>query len=217
MAKVVLLHGTLQGVPIFYKTASLNTKYGGFSGWKALLNSGDAVFLPWGISKPLTFFQQLNPKSYIDIYFQEKNLAHSKQTLRKLHDFLLLQYPEIIVCHSRGADYFLQYVNNFPLGKSVKKIVFVMGGVQRDFQITNLDVLQRIKNKKLVWINYFCPWDNVLPFTSLFLNKKIAAGLFGTSNPYVVNRFFLLYMSFNPHMKVINDKRFIDEILHGYF
>ncbi len=213
MAKIVLLHGTLQGVPVLYKTAALKTKYGGFSGWKTLLDSGDAIFLPWGIVKPLAFFQQLNPRSYIDTYFQEKNIAHSKQAQQKLNDFLSLQNPEIIVCHSRGTDYFLQYINNFPLGKSVKKIVFVMGGVQRDFEITNLEVLQRIKNKTLTWSNYFCPWDNVLLFTSLFLNRNIAAGLFGTSNPYVTNHFFPLPMSLNPHMKVVNDKYLIEEIL----
>jgi len=215
MAKIVKIHGALQGAPLLFNPAPLTTRNRGFFKWKKQLDSGKAIVFPWGINKPLTKLQQWNPRNYLTLYLQEKRLVRGQQALQRLDNFLKLHKPEIIVCHSLGTNYFLQYINKFLLLNSVKKIIFVTGGVERNFQITNTAVVKRIESNSLVWINYFCPWDNVLPFTSLFLSRKIAAGLFGTNNPYVKNEFVFLPIPLgrNSHMRIINDEGFINKIV----
>jgi hypothetical protein len=207
MARIILIHGALQGLK------SNSDKRGGYLAYKTMLDSKEAVIYWWAIEKAFSHLQWMNPFQYITVYQKEKQLVRSPQQVNLIADYIQNQQPEMLIAHSRGTELVTHYLNTHLLPTSVKRIIFLFGGVSRNSLSINNQLQKRIKNQDLKIINYYCPWDTVLLFTSTFINRCIPAGLFGIDNKFVKNKFYPLYIGINIHMAILKDEDFMMKLL----
>jgi hypothetical protein len=84
-----------------------------------------------------------------------------------------------------------------------------------DWQIKDTDlspeIIAKVKSKKLIIYNYFCPYDLTL-WNSFLVNYKIPDGLFGSSRRFIQNKLFLPYNFPNFHTFLPNNKKFAQKI-----
>lgn len=210
--KIALIHGYGIGIkPTLFTTC--NALDAGFESFSSLIKRKKAVAFRWDIPKSLTLLQSFNPYKQLCIYKKELKKALQKETQKKLYNFLTHEKPSIVVCHSLGAKLLMQSINAYGLPETPTNIVFVQADIPSDFPITDKETIEKLEKKSLRIWNFYCVWDPAL-LASFFLSKTVPAGLIGSSNKYVTNKFFPLYKRINLHRSSICDGNFVKEIKH---
>jgi len=211
MAKIVLIHGNAVGIK--FSMRDRQTKYGSFSVFKNLVDVGEAVLYGWHyVNEEFDLVKSLNPFEFRRQYFTEKAYCSTKVAWQKLDGFLKLQQSEKIVCHSMGCYLLLHTINAHGLPDAVKSIYLAQGDFDRDFKITNPEILARISSGTLKIYNYHCTWDQMLAL-SVGTNGKVPAGLAGAKEKYFINRLFPSSKTLNVHHATVSSDRFLAEVL----
>ncbi len=192
MSKIVLIHG--YGANIDSPFHRINQELD-FKAFKRHLQNGDAKIYIWSEDTVnLSLFKSLNPFIYQKIYKQDRKKATSNENLKRLHNFLSQEKPEILVCHSLGSHMILSYLEHYQLPANVKKIFLVQADVPHN---------RKIPDVHAAIYNVFCYWDVTLVL-SMIVNWYIPAGLIGLKNSKN-NIFFPLYKRPNLHLSSIGD------------
>jgi hypothetical protein len=218
--KLVLIHGNSIGIK--FPMRDRLTKYGSFSVFEKLIDSGVALLYGWHyINEDFGLLKTLNPFEFRRQYLTEKRYCNSKVAWLKLNRFLRQQQAEKIVCHSMGCFLLLNTINIHGLPNTIKSIYLAQGDFDRNFKLTNPEVLARIDRGDLKIYNYHCNWDQMLTL-SIAANGVIPGGLAGASEKYFTNRLFPSLPGFNVqnlgknlnvHHATINSDRFLREVL----
>lgn len=211
--KLVLIHGNSAGIKFPMRDRQI--KYGSFTVFKELIDSGEAILFGWHyINEEFDLFKTLNPFEFRRQYFTEKEYCGSEAAWLKLDRFLELQQPEKIVCHSMGCYLLLNTINVYGLPKTVKSVYLAQGDFDREFKLTNADIVQRIKSGELKIYNYHCDWDQMLAL-SIAANGVIPGGLTGTNEKYFTNILFPSPRKLNVHQAILDSDRFLSEVLES--
>jgi hypothetical protein len=213
MAKIVLIHGYGAGAvcPSLKITRRL-TPYNGFTAFKELVETNQAVMFNWYTEQDFTLFEYINLKRQYTIYRSEQRIAQSPQTLHNLHTFLTHHQPELILAFSLGTKLLFNYFEAYNIPDELKTIVTAQGDVPRNFRFTNKKAEQKLQNNSTKWVNFYCPWDPLLPI-SILLNKTIPSGLWGSANKYARNKLYPLHSGVALHASILHDSLFRDKIL----
>lgn len=213
MANTVLIHGYGAGLEVLPFIKPPKTHSYEFKAFTPQIEAKNTEIFTWEISKSVGILKSLEPLTYLDLYRKEQALAGNLEILQKLAHFLFKHSPEIIIAHSMGAQLILNLLKTSNLPKSLKALIFVQADVASFATLQNKDARQRIKEKNLVWLNYYCPRDTILPL-SWVINRRIPAGLKGIKNSFVKNIHFHLdpKIRMNLHVSSISDPRFLKEI-----
>jgi hypothetical protein len=207
MTEIGLIHGGFVGIR-FWQYRDRQTQHGSFSAFSDLLANGSAALHLWSrVNRDLDFWQVHNLPAMFDYYFQERAYTNSEVAYEHLSQFLSEHQPRAIACHSLGCHLILQFLNASNLPDHVKAIYLAQGDFDRDFAITNPDILKRIEQGNLRIYNYYHPWDQML-LISIAANRRIAAGLTGTMESYFIDRFFPKITSPNPHHSQLCSQEF---------
>ncbi len=212
MAKIALIHGYGSGTTS--KILSREPQeYAGFSAFKTDVKTGTAAVFKWYIESTfpdLQYFYNI-PKQY-SVYKKEHQLAESHELRMKFQEFLEKEKPEVVVAFSLGSVLAFTYFEIYGVPEYVHTLVTVQADLPQKFAFTNTNIEERFNTKSLRWINYYCPWDMLLPF-SIVVNKKIPSGIAGSKNKHAVNKLFPLRGQWNIHTGSINDPKFREEVL----
>jgi len=202
---LVLVHGYGIGkiAPQLIKEAGVT---GGFDGFRESVEKGDAFVFRWDVKVRCKIWDFINPIAEYNLYKRERKLAESTDIHAIFHTFLLEHAPKTIVCHSLGCYLLLNYLRKYDLPHSVTRVVFVQADLSR-----SAESIDKLSEKHIALINYYCPWDYVL-LSSVLFNKYIPAGLFGLSGSYVFNKFHPL-RGLLIHVSSIRDIGFANKIL----
>jgi hypothetical protein len=191
MSKVLLIHGYSCGIKYsFFREKRLDGSYKLIKE-KFQTNCENRLFWWTNLDLNLNFWQCLNPKNVIGLYFREKAETEKQENQAKLYQELLDYKPDFVVAHSMGCHFLAKTLENYGHNTELKKIVFLAS--DDDFDSNNTF----FKNSKLEILSYSCFWDYTL-WLSCVLNFKIRAGLFGYQDVKIKN-IFAAEMSFVPH------------------
>jgi hypothetical protein len=199
-----LIHGYGTGLKIKYFYQSPSGE-GAFAAFKQDFTEKEAYVFNWKEDYHISIFQFIQKPHYL--YFLEKEKAESNSLLKKLNKELQEKQPVNIVCHSMGCFLLLNYLEKYDLPKSVKKIVFTQGDFQTKRKLENSDLIKRVKEGEITFLNIYCWWDFTLAYSG-FLNGYIPSGLFGWKNSSINNKFFPLKKFFNLHQRILADRDF---------
>ncbi|AFY68956.1 hypothetical protein Pse7367_0653 [Thalassoporum mexicanum PCC 7367] len=215
MTEIGLIHGGFVGMR-FWHYRDRQTKHGNFAAFSDLLENGTAALHLWAqANQSLDFWQVLDIPTIFNYYYQERAYTNSDTAHDRLGQFLAQQQPRAIACHSLGCHLLLQYLNNQnPLPDRTTAIYFAQGDFDRDYVITNPAILVRIKQGHLKIYNYYHPWDQML-LISIGANRRVAAGLTGTTEGYFIDRFFPLITTPNLHQSQLCSRQFKKEVMQG--
>lgn len=209
MTQIVLIHGFATGIrfSIFRKAHGADA---GFSAFQEDVNFGDAKAFRWDIKEDASFLQSLNPYYPWGVYRREKAIVENRKTHEALARFLANETPRTIVCHSMGARLMIEYLKHEPLPSSVRCIILNQADVApADLELSR-ELMERMRQGNLQFINTFCPWDPSLWYSRAFHGPR--AGLVGLSRNDVQNKFFPLVKPVNLHTAAIRSHRFRDLI-----
>jgi Alpha/beta hydrolase of unknown function (DUF900) len=191
MSKVFLIHGSMVGVPSFYKSSKAlkqQLEDGMYSIFRdELKNQNPDYYLFKWMSEhdPKT---KLNPKADLDSYYNEQKLILTQDLQKRLFDELTEQKPTVIVSHSMGCELLINMINIYGLPESVKSIITINSDSPEDKEIIIQEVIDKLINKKLKFINLHSITDLTLA-ASVVLNKNIKrAGQNGYKNELIENR-----------------------------
>jgi hypothetical protein len=198
MAKILIIHGYGSGAN--YSIFKKYPKDLEFSGFKKIIDSHDVTFFRWFKETNFSFLQTLNPFTHLNLYISEKKDIYKKEVIEKLHTLLQNENPQIIVCHSMGSQLLKNYLDEFELPNSVKKILLVQADIPHT---TKFRTNSEIKN-------VYCFWDPSL-LCSLFINFYIPAGLIGLKSA-TKNIFFPLLKLPNLHLSSIKSTKILELI-----
>lgn len=165
--KTVLVHGYAGETRMSIFRPPLD-ETGGFYGFRDAIDKQEATAFPWGIKKNLSFFEALNPISYVKIYRAEEKLTGSKETQSRLFEFLKETGATSVIGHSLGCRLIYETAKQLGLPPSVKRVVWVQAGVDARVSVSGLFP---------ELINCWCPWDPTLFSSALFLHLQLRAGL----------------------------------------
>jgi hypothetical protein len=207
MSKTLLIHGYAADLTA-WKFRRAFGEHAGFVAFDQMIESGKAVMFRWGIDRKLSFWQSLNPFSYLKLYRNEEALAESIVFQQNLIDFIVKNNIDQIICHSMGCRLLLSTINVFDLPASIKQIIFLQADFPTDSSMTHPDLLNRISIT-----NYFCPWDQSLLASSM-LHKNLRAGLVGWRQPSITNRLYPLLKPINLHTSPLRDKLLAETLLN---
>jgi pimeloyl-ACP methyl ester carboxylesterase len=214
MTEIGLIHGAFVGLK-FWQYRDRQTKHGSFRAFIDLIENSTAVLYNWAqINQDLNFWQVHHIPSLISYYEQERAYTNSAVAHDRLDQFLAAHQPKTIACHSLGCHLLLKYLNKYPLPDRVDSIHLAQGDFDRDFAITNPNVLNRIEQGHLKIYNYYYPWDQML-LISIGANRRIAAGIAGTTQDYFIDRFFPQITSPNLHHAQLCSTAFKQAVMQG--
>lgn len=206
MAKIVLIHGFAAGIQFsFFRNA--RGKDVGFGVFAKDIENKNATVFRWAISERASFFQTINPFYTANVYNHERARIQDTSWQKKLAMFLEKEKPEMILCHSLGSRFLLETANVFGLPDAVSHVIFIQGDVPKSFNLTHKDLLRRVKNNTLYFLNVYCPWDPSLFVSSIF-HATIRFGQFPIKKDWLKNKFFALTHLPNPHMSALFSKKF---------
>ena len=208
--KIAIIHGYAADMEMGWLRPRLGYD-AGFSAFRPLLDSGEAVMFRWGEHMSFSSIHYINPFTHLQVYRSEKSKVVSDKLQRELTAFLDKERPDTLVCHSMGSYLLVNYINKFGLPDCVRKVVFVQADIPVGMGITHPDIIKRVENKELSVYNYHCWWDITL-VSSMIINGYVPLGLTRSRAGYVNNRFFPLNKKINLHMSSMNDRKLIELI-----
>jgi hypothetical protein len=202
--RILYLHGYGTAISSFFQKPLASHR--GFQLSKAF-NETNTVLDPfdWSIPTHLDPWSALNPLAQLNIYLEYRRALQNQSLLKKLSQRLNQDQPTTIVCHSLGCQLLLNYVQNYQLPASVKKIIFLQADISYNAPI----------DFELDFINVFCPWDLSLFFSSLY-HLQWRAGLVGlklTKTKNQKNVFFPALRWGNPHTAVLEEVERLEQLL----
>lgn len=209
MSRIVLIHGFANGLETLLHPAP---EMGELFAFQDQISTKEAALFKWFNLYKFDLKDSFSINSHKIIYQEEKKKARSKETLLSLHKFLMQHEPEVIVAFSMGCYLFSNYINKYSLPDCIKKISFIQADLAIDFKIKDHEVNKKLRNKYLIWQNYWCFWDPTLSISSV-LNKKKRLGLGKAINPLIENKFYPLYKNPNLHISSAGDPEIVKEIL----
>ena len=118
---IVLINGSTCGVT--YSFLRKSHPNGCFDAFDGLLQNGEAKLFWWAkcVDK-LNFWESINPFKVFGTYQIDKKYIKTMSAQNKLGEFLGIQRPKIIIAHSVGCEYLLEYLANYkPKGRSENK------------------------------------------------------------------------------------------------
>ncbi len=187
-------------------------EYAGFSAFKDDVNNGTAAVFKWYIETDfpnLEYFYHV-PKQ-LQVYRTEQQLAISPEIRNRFTTFLGTEKPQIVVAFSLGSILSFSYFDLYGVPDYIHTLVTVQAALPNNFQFSHSQVNQRLEEKSLRWINYYCPWDMLLPFV-MVVDKAIPSGLAGSKNKFAQNKMFPLRGKWNIHTGSISDPLFRAEV-----
>ena len=199
MEKYLLVHGYGIGINSFLQKPKKED--GGFKAFSSLVSKGEAVVFRWDEKQELSRIETLSPFSYLDLYRSEKKKSFKASLLGKLDTIVNQVQPSIIVGHSMGAQLIKNYLDLYKPIQSLKLIIWSQADIESSV----------IVSSRIPIHNYYCQWDQSL-WTSSFLNLKMRAGLIGASSTSIINYFWPLNKTYNPHTSAICDPLWLKNI-----
>jgi hypothetical protein len=201
--KTLLIHGyaTKLHASIFRKPLP---EHEGFIGLQNEIKNGEIDVFHWGIDRPLSFVQSINPFSYLTLYRDEERLAESLELQQKLFTMITSSGTKRIICHSMGCRLLLNMINAIGLPSSVRSIVFLQADIDADSELPT-PISYSLEN-------FFCPWDPSL-ITSSMLHWNLRVGLRAWKHKNVKNSFFPLLRPINLHISPLRNRRFAKFLL----
>lgn len=172
----------------------------GFVAWHQEIINGKATVFNWGITKQFHGAIYFRINSHLDFYREEVALCSDLIILSQLHNLILDIAPSEIICHSTGAQLFLEYCEIYEPNKSIKKITFLQSNISAHKSLpTNLRT--PLENHSIILENTYCWYDQTL-IVAAIIDREQKAGLVGWKNKLVTNRAVKLSPK-NPHQTVL--------------
>ncbi|MDQ3099238.1 MAG: hypothetical protein M3Q44_05820 [bacterium] len=213
MAKIALVHGYGSGTTSKI-LKRMPQEYAGFSAFKHEVKTKEAAVFKWYVEEDFPNLEYLyNVARQLKVYKKEHQLARSHELRVRFGEFLELEKPQVVVAFSLGSMLAFTYFELFGVPGFVHTLVTVQADLPDNFKFTNPDIIKRFESKSLRWINFYCPWDMLLPF-SIIVNKAVPSGIRGSKNKYAENRLFPLLGKWNIHTGSINDAKFRDAVVN---
>ena len=217
MSKVFLIHGSMVGVPSFYKSPQAITQQledGMYSIFREELKSNNPDYHLYKWMPPHEASERLNPAADLESYYKEQAMILTDQLQKSLSIELNSHMPTVIVAHSMGCELLINMINNYSLPESVQSIITINSDSPEDKRILDTDVINRLKSKDLKFINLHSITDITL-MTSVVLNKMVPrAGLKGYTSKLVENRSINIFGNHNLSLTMPEVKQIIlDQLL----
>lgn len=206
MGKTLLIHGYATDLTA-WKFRRAFGEHAGFAAFDEAIASAEATVFRWGIERELSFWQSLNPFSYLQLYRDEEKLAESAALQQGLINYIQEHNIERIICHSMGCRLLLATMNAFDLPGSISEIIFLQADFPSRTRIDHFDTANDINIK-----NYYCFWDQSLLASSI-LHGNLRAGLIGWKQSRVRNRFYALLKPINLHTSPQRDPTLAKKLL----
>lgn len=201
--KTLLVHGyaTKLRASVFRKPLA---EHEGFTGLQNEIKNGKIDVFHWGIDQSLSFFESLNPFSYLKLYRNEERLAESRELQQKLFETIESSGTERVVCHSMGCRLLLNTIKSFGLPPSVRSIVFLQADADAG---ATLELPKAVSIK-----NYYCAWDQSLIASSI-LHRNLRVGMRQWKHANVSNHFYPLLRPINLHTSQLRNRKFLKSIV----
>jgi hypothetical protein len=212
MSKVFLIHGSMVGVPSFYKSSKAlkqQLEDGMYSIFRDELKNKDPDYYLFKWMSEHDPKTKLNPKADLDSYYNEQKLILTPNLQKRLLDELTEQKPTVIVSHSMGCELLINMINIYGLPESVKSIITINSDSPEDKAISNLHVTYRLTSKELEFINLHSITDITLAASVLLNNNKMRAGQNGYKNELITNQIVDIYGNHNLASTLESTKKLI--------
>jgi hypothetical protein len=212
MSKVFLIHGSMVGVPSFYKSSKAlkqQLEDGMYSIFRDELKkqNPDYYLFKWmSEHDPKT---KLNPKADLESYYNEQKLILTDTLQKRLFKELTEQKPAVVVSHSMGCELLINMINNFDLPDIIKCIITINSDSPEDKAISNKHVIHRLTSKELDFINLHSITDITLAASVLLNNNKMRAGQNGYKNELINNQIVDIYGNHNLASTLESTKKLI--------
>jgi Alpha/beta hydrolase of unknown function (DUF900) len=212
MAKVFLIHGSMVGVPSFYKSSKAlkqQLEDGMYSIFRQELKDNNPDFYLFKWMSKHNPKEKLNPKADLDTYYKEQQLVLTTDLQIRLYEELMLENPTVIVSHSMGCELLINMINNLVLPESVKTIITINSDSPEDKEINSKNVTDRLINKDLEFINLHSITDLTLAASALLNKNKMRAGQNGYKNELITNQIVDIYGNHNLASTLESTKKLI--------
>ena len=204
MSKILLIHGFSIGATYSFFRGDC-TMDGGFCAFGDSILIRDTSLFSWFLkNQHFTFLQSVNPWTSAKLYLQERDQIQSSVNIAKLESKLKADNPQIIVAHSLGCHYLLNYLNSKQLPSSVTRICLINNAAPHNLDLLNEGIIERIQAGSLVIDNYFFFWDLTL-LSSTLLTRQFCGGILGSRSPYIHNHFKFIPSFGNWHNTLIEN------------
>ncbi|GAB4146564.1 MAG: hypothetical protein OHK0017_07190 [Patescibacteria group bacterium] len=209
-AKIVLVPGQGQGIQ--YLKNHDKSLTGQMYIFESLIREGAASLYNWArVNRKVGKSEFLNPvkfiRDFMDEYRLEKKYVNSQQAVFEFQTFINSYFPKILVGHSMGCNLLHNVIEYGDIPESVELIVFCQGDYNKNLKIKNQAIHTRINQKRLKIINIYQPLDPML-MGSVFVNRKVPAGLVGTSDTLIQNYFWIVD-HFNLHQTSVRSPKLL--------
>jgi hypothetical protein len=213
MTDILLIHGYGAGslCPPLKVTQRL-VEHNGFTGFKDIVEQKKAKVFKWYTENDFSLLGYLNLFKQYKIYRHEQTRARSKETIERLHKTVEIEKPKTMLAFSLGSELLFNYLEVYTAYDSLHYIITVQADLPRNYKIKNPHLKKQLQSGAVKWINYYCPWDSLLP-ASIVLNKAIPSGILGNKNPLCTNKLFPLSLQVSTHTGSITSEKFKDEVL----
>lgn len=212
--KVLFIHGTsISNSYSIFRGSDL--KYGFFYGARNYIDSGEGKLFVWSpVAAKYSFLQSLFVYHPTENYAYERGYIQTDEAIERLENFLEGENFEVVITHSLGSYFLINYINKKGLPLGVTRIYTLASDAPRNLEISNQEVVQRFKAKNLIWENYHCFYDQAL-LGSVLANRKIPSGLLGTNSKFATNIYRPLGLKTFPnlHQEIVNDRDLIRKLV----
>jgi hypothetical protein len=212
MAKVFLIHGSMVGVPSFYKSSkALNQQLedGMYSIFRQELKDNNPDFYLFKWMSKHNQKEKLNPKADLDSYYKEQKLILTEELQLRLYAELIKNNPKVIVSHSMGCELLINMINKYGLPASVNSIITINSDSPEDKEITNQEVVDCLINENLKFINLHSITDITLAASAVLNKNKLRAGQKGYSSLLIDNRKINIFGNHNLATTLESTKKLI--------
>ena len=180
-----------------------------------MINSKEAYLYFWFDKiQDWNFWKSINPVSTTKLYLYERKQIQDPKKINQLKKEIFRQQPSVIIAHSLGCHYLMNYINGQDLPSSVKNIYLINSETPYNFEITNPDLIKKLESDTLKIDNYFFSWDFTLMSSTLFTGV-ICSGIIGFSSPYINNHFKFIPSFGNWHTSLLESKWIKENLLHN--
>jgi hypothetical protein len=191
MAKVFLIHGSMLGVPSFYKSPKAlkqQLEDGMYSIFREELKTKNEDYYLFKWMSDHDPKDRLNPKADLNSYYKEQKLILTDALQKRLYNELIQINPTVIVSHSMGCELLINTLNKYGLPASVNSIITINSDSPEDKELSSQEVIDRLINKDLKFINLHSITDLTLAASAVLNKNKFRAGQNGYSNLLIDNR-----------------------------
>ncbi len=194
----VLIHGYSRGVESPFHQPDQNIA--GFFAFADEVKLGQSRVFFWAKHQTLSLLTAYSPIHHLVLYFRERALVQSEQTLVELHNLLIATHPEQIVCHSLGCFLLTQYVLHYgSLPNCVQSVVFLQADCSEQ-ELLKSGLLSDV----LRFTNVYRRLDPALLFGSL-MHRSWRIGLKPLPHLHVTNVYLPSFAHPNFHDAALSD------------